>query len=846
MQGIVQLPDYLERLQSGHRDIPIVLLPLLNQLRESRGEKGLNESVLFSPDLSRPLPASAHGPQMPLDPPGTEPSRRRRCAACSRARCCAGSRTTTAPPPSRDLTDVCEQLVPITCGRAGAAPVLGRRAALLDALGKGAFPIQQAAQAGARQGRARDQAPGRRRRRRVPHRPADRADQATAVSSSRTKAPTPAASARSARCSASAAAAPSEAELAHARGSLTGNNRALLETVAVAIKEDLLRVKDALDLHLRTPGASLGGPERAGRKRSTASPTRSACSAWACRAASCRTSARAINDVISGQRKDNEATLLDIAGALLYVEAALDDQVERLGREDAERPADSAAAVAARAPSRAASARSAGQGSDRQLRRRRGRASSPSSRRTGTTRSSRKCRACSMKSPARCASSTCRKPADYLIGIRQFTDNELLRRKQVPNGQQMDRLADALASLEYFLEALRDRRPNRDQILEVARQSLESLGYWPLPAENRARRDAGRRCRASGAGARRRPRSRAAPSEPRARRRQPSRRVRAGVGRRTAHPHRRAAPSPSPPQPVAAPVAARRVLRRHGRRARARLRRREQRRNRRRDPRSLPRGVRGRNRQPGAAAAALARRPGQRRTAAADPSRVPHAEGQRPPGRRARRSASSAGRSRACSTACSTAAVRPARQVLAMVQLALRHLPLLRAALQGEEVYADLAGIAGHGRAPRRRRGSQLSPPRRLDVAAPAERSRSRRAEPKQADRRPETGRSDRPSRSRSRAEGAVVLDRPGAAGNPQAGSRRPPGNRGCLAGGLRRARPAAGHRSAAALDPHDERRLRDDRARRHHRRHRAARRLRQALARAQPRSGRRGRARGR
>src|SRR5690349_15072989 len=68
MQGIVQLPDYLERLQSGHRDIPIVLLPLLNTLRESRGEKGLNEAVLFSPDLSRPLPASANGPQVPLEP----------------------------------------------------------------------------------------------------------------------------------------------------------------------------------------------------------------------------------------------------------------------------------------------------------------------------------------------------------------------------------------------------------------------------------------------------------------------------------------------------------------------------------------------------------------------------------------------------------------------------------------------------------------------------------------------------------------------------------------------------------------------------------------------------------
>ena len=68
MRGIVQLPDYLERLQSGHRDIPIVLLPLLNELREPRGEKGLSESVLFSPDLSRPLPPTVNSRRstMPL------------------------------------------------------------------------------------------------------------------------------------------------------------------------------------------------------------------------------------------------------------------------------------------------------------------------------------------------------------------------------------------------------------------------------------------------------------------------------------------------------------------------------------------------------------------------------------------------------------------------------------------------------------------------------------------------------------------------------------------------------------------------------------------------------------
>ena len=61
MRGVVLLPDYLERLQGGHRDIPIVLLPLLNELRAARGAPGLSESVLFAPDLHRPLPAAASG-----------------------------------------------------------------------------------------------------------------------------------------------------------------------------------------------------------------------------------------------------------------------------------------------------------------------------------------------------------------------------------------------------------------------------------------------------------------------------------------------------------------------------------------------------------------------------------------------------------------------------------------------------------------------------------------------------------------------------------------------------------------------------------------------------------------
>ncbi len=68
MRGMVQLPDYLERLQSGHKDIPIVLLPLLNDLRACRGENLLTESALFAPDLTVALPPSAAGSAQPLAP----------------------------------------------------------------------------------------------------------------------------------------------------------------------------------------------------------------------------------------------------------------------------------------------------------------------------------------------------------------------------------------------------------------------------------------------------------------------------------------------------------------------------------------------------------------------------------------------------------------------------------------------------------------------------------------------------------------------------------------------------------------------------------------------------------
>lgn len=57
IRGSLQLPDYLEKLQAGQKDTPIVLLPLFNDMRAARSEALLSETSLFNPDLAIDAPA---------------------------------------------------------------------------------------------------------------------------------------------------------------------------------------------------------------------------------------------------------------------------------------------------------------------------------------------------------------------------------------------------------------------------------------------------------------------------------------------------------------------------------------------------------------------------------------------------------------------------------------------------------------------------------------------------------------------------------------------------------------------------------------------------------------------
>ena len=56
MDAIVVVPSYLDRLQAGHHDLPVLLLPIINDLRAAYNANIVSEATLFAPSLEVPLP----------------------------------------------------------------------------------------------------------------------------------------------------------------------------------------------------------------------------------------------------------------------------------------------------------------------------------------------------------------------------------------------------------------------------------------------------------------------------------------------------------------------------------------------------------------------------------------------------------------------------------------------------------------------------------------------------------------------------------------------------------------------------------------------------------------------
>ncbi len=477
MRGIVQLPDYLERLQSGHKDIPIVLLPLLNDLRACRGEKLLSESVLFSPDLGAALPRSAAGPDRPV-PELELKAQVARLRANFQTGLLHWFRGTQNAGSTTALIGTLDRLRALTANDEArrlwwiAAGVLesvqggavDASAALKVLFGRVDREIKRLADSG--EGSFRVDPPRELTKSLlyyIAHAPqtGERGQEIKHTYKLEQLLPT-------------------QQELEHAKGSLAGKNRALLDTVSAAIKEDLMRVKDALDLYLRTADAKPADLSAQTEVLDRVADTLGMLGLGVPRRV-VQEQRAALTDIASGARKADEGALLDIAGALLYVEASLDDNIESLG----------AGAETETAP---------GASTELELPQAEVKKILDALMKEASTNlaQAKQDMVAFVESPWDHAKVTqiprlleeiggalrmlhLDEPSHLLNALIRFVEVELIRLKRVPTPEQMDRLADSLASIEYYLEAARDQRGGRERILDVTRRSLESLGYWPIP-----------------------------------------------------------------------------------------------------------------------------------------------------------------------------------------------------------------------------------------------------------------------------------------------------------------------------------------------------------------------------
>ena len=482
MRGMVQLPDYLERLQSGHKDIPIVLLPLLNDLRAVRGENLLSESALFAPDLELPLPASAAGSGAPL-PAADLRAQALRLRLAFQAALLKWYRDEAAAEHLRRLVDVLDRLRAISHG-AEARRLWWVAAGVVDAVEKRDLEASVAVKLlfgrvdreihrFAQNGEAGFKADPPRELTKnllyyVAHTVAGGA--------------TPA-SARGAEIRATwklDTLLPTASELQHAQGSMTGRNKNLLGTVSAAIKDDLVRVKEALDIFLRSRSSDAGelashvevldrvadtlGMLGLGVPRRVVGEQRGV-----------------IEEMAQRRRPIDEGALLDVAGALLYVEASLDDHIERLGATSDEGE-DEVRAGEVRLPK--AEVRRILDALMREA--------------SVNIQQAKQDVIAFIESPWDHQRVTqiprlleeiagalrmlgLADAGELMTAVVRFVEVELIAHRRVPTAEQMDKLADALAAIEYYLEATREQRRGRDRILEVARESLDALGYWPLP-----------------------------------------------------------------------------------------------------------------------------------------------------------------------------------------------------------------------------------------------------------------------------------------------------------------------------------------------------------------------------
>ncbi|MGN8346153.1 Hpt domain-containing protein [Pseudomonas sp. SMV71] len=466
-QALGQLPIYLERIQGARRDLPLVVLPLINDLRSARGEGLLSETSLFSPELPQVAPLSREALEhlAPPDLPNTLRKLRQtlQVALVGLLReqddathlgylakvfhrlegLCAGA-------PLNALWQVASALVEgMRDGRIANSPALR---SLFKETDKELKRLSEQGMPGINQ-----PAP--------PH-----LLKSLLFYIAKAEHPSGQMQIMKERYSLDDA-LPDSAMVDEERARLAGPDRDAMRSVLAALCEELVRVKERLDLFVRSDR------QHAAELDSLLAPLRQIADTLA--VLGFGQPRKVIIDQLAvvlslaqGQREPDDATLMDVAGALLYVEATLAGMVgtvEPDSREDARLPTTDLTQIHQIVIKEAHTCLQQAKDmivdyidadwNSEQLQ------SLP---------------ALLTQVRGALAMIPLSRAAGLVEACNGFIRDHLLLEQAQPGWEELDHLADVITGLEYYLERLsEDPQTPGEPLLDGVEHSLAALGYFP-------------------------------------------------------------------------------------------------------------------------------------------------------------------------------------------------------------------------------------------------------------------------------------------------------------------------------------------------------------------------------
>ena len=467
LQAFGQLPIYLDRVQSARRDLPLVVLPLINDLRSARGDSLLSETSLFSPPLPDlpPLSAEALAALEPVEWPNVL----RKLRQMLQMALVGLLREQDDQTHLEYLAKVFQRLEALSAD-APLSPLWQVASALVEGMREGAIANSPALRslfkdADKELKRLLEQGP-----RGLNQPPPPELLKSLLFYIAKAEHPTGQMLTMKDRYSLDDA-LPDSAMVDEERARLAGPDRDAMRSVLAALCEELVRVKERLDLFVRSDRQHTSDLE------SLLAPLRQIADTLA--VLGFGQPRKVIIDQLAvvlslaqGQREPNDATLMDVAGALLYVEANLAGMVgtvEPESLEDARLPTTDLTQIHQIVIKEARICLQQAKDMivdyidadwDRQQ-------LQPLPELLTQVRGA-------------LAMIPLSRAANLVEACNSFIREHLLLDPHQPGWQQLDNLADVITSLEYYLERLSDdpQAPN-EQLLDVAQKSLASLGFFP-------------------------------------------------------------------------------------------------------------------------------------------------------------------------------------------------------------------------------------------------------------------------------------------------------------------------------------------------------------------------------